>query len=157
LISQDGQFFFPNKKGPGLAVVLAFVQYTSELFYSKFNAKQENAHQCFKSLVSFPLFHSHVCNISNSFGKPVRVVYEYAMDFGEDYEGAARLLSEIAIKSYGCAPNQTLEYHTNNGEENIARSRKVYLRNIHRTKVTNILLIIWILGCVVALIIIAFS
>lgn len=74
----------------------------------------ERQHQEFKSLGSFPLFTSH-SGIYMRPGSNSRFrSQEYAIDFGQDVEGAARLISEVLSKVYGIPEDAQLIYH---GEE----------------------------------------
>lgn len=89
----------------GLIVVLGF--YESE----------KTELEKLKALPSYPLFTSHLCKISGEFVK------EYAIDFGKDADGAAKLISEILSKVYGLKPEDEYSVFTNVGNE-IEKSRK---------------------------------
>ena len=119
---QNGRAF-PEKVGPGLAVGFSFSPYVDKSLDPAFNAAENSSHQKFKQLACFPLFKSSTCVVDGSQGVKQRV-YEYAIDFGEDAEGAARLLSDIAINVFGCDPNSPIECHTNVGEDAINKSRE---------------------------------
>jgi len=70
----------------------------------------ERQHQEFKSLGSFPLFTPHT-GIYMRPGSSSRFrSQEYAIDFGEDVEGAARLISEVLSKVYGIPEDAQLIY-----------------------------------------------
>lgn len=49
---------------------------------------------------------------------------EYAIDFGSDADGAARLISELLTKVYLYPANYTLSCHTNVGDFNVESDRK---------------------------------
>ena len=51
---------------------------------------------------------------------------EYAINFGEDAEGAARLVSEILIKIKGWSPTEPYDMFTNVGKNNINRARNAW-------------------------------
>jgi hypothetical protein len=50
---------------------------------------------------------------------------EYAINFGTDAEGAARLISEVLIKVEGWSPTDTYDMFTNVGD-NVERARKAW-------------------------------
>lgn len=77
----------------------------------------------FKKLPSFELFTSHFCYITDSDGNK-RKGRQYAIDFGEDAEGAARLLSEILIKVEEVPLDEDIEFYTNYGVKAVNKSRK---------------------------------
>lgn len=93
----------------------------------------------FMSLPSYPLFTQHVHRsnmVDDETGKTIYDNYHfYAIDFGEDAEGAARLISEIIALPYivrdrlegkeikGLTEKKYL-FFTNIGEDNIENSRK---------------------------------
>ena len=54
--------------------------------------------------------------------------YEYAIDFGEDAEGAARLVSEILTKVYGVSVEENVDMFTNVGH-NIVTARNNWRKN----------------------------
>lgn len=126
VVYQNDVRVFPGKVGPGLAVVFAFNSYVDESFDPDFNASEKELHQKFKRLACFPLFKSSACVIDavECAGAKKRA-YEYAIDFGEDVAGAARLLSDIAINVYGCAPQSPIECYTNVGANAIFKSREL--------------------------------
>ncbi len=153
LLSQDDILFFPEKTGPGLAVSFSFAPYVDGTLDPDYNAREEQAHQRFKTLPSFPLFKSHVSIGQDSYGNRERV-YEYAIDFGEDAEGAARLLSEVAIKVHGCDPKTPLEYHTNVGEEQILQGRQAFMGDsMQAGNKSNIGTVIWIILAIIGAIV----
>ena len=70
----------------------------------------ERQHQEFKTIGSFPLFTSH-SGIYMRSGSSCRFrSQEYAIDFGQDVEGAARLISEVLSKVYGIPEDAQLVY-----------------------------------------------
>lgn len=153
LVSQDDMFFFPEKVGAGLAVGLSFNPYVDGTLDPDYNARQEMYHQRFKSLASFPLFKSHLSIGEDVYGNRQRN-YEYVIDFGEDAEGAARLLSEVAVKVYGCDPHTPLEYHTNVGEAQIDQSREAVTGVPQQGgNKSNIGTIIWIILAIIGAIV----
>ena len=104
-------------------------------------------------MISFPLFKSRVSIGTDPQGNRAQF-YEYAIDFGEDVEGAARLLSEVATKVYGCDPHKPLEYHTNVGETQIIQSREVVMGNPHLNgNVFNNGTFIWIIIAIIGVIV----
>lgn len=91
----------------------------------------------FKKLSSFPLFESYVSSGDDSGNE--YTLYDYAINFGRDEEGAAMLISEVAEKVYGCDPNKALEYYTNNFDviENIRSSITGVKQGISNTEETD--------------------
>jgi DNA-directed RNA polymerase subunit RPC12/RpoP len=67
--------------------------------------------QKFRQLDIFELFTGHI-SIKNGIKG-----YEYAIDFGEDAEGAARLLSTVFHEVYGINYDTHLDYYTNSGDD----------------------------------------
>lgn len=119
LQTADEQYIYPGA-GSGLAVIISFAEFVGGE-ETEYIANQMRMHDVFKALPSCSLFQCFVsqgASVLTTFKQ-----YEYAIDFGEDYEGAARLISEIAIKVYGCEPGARLDYYTNVGEEYIEQSR----------------------------------
>ncbi len=78
----------PSSKNNGLCIVLGF--------YPDDPADKANL-ETFKTLPCFPLFTEHIGNCD--YDRDL-IVQEYYLDFGEDSEGAARILSEIINKVY---------------------------------------------------------
>jgi len=111
---------FPNSKN-GIGVVFCFeinsfnLLDKEDMFVIE-SKKIQAMHEKFKSLEIFNLFTSHVTS-----GKKVLTdedkYYEYVVDFGEDAEGAARLLSDVLNQVYDIPNEAQLEYITNTGNE----------------------------------------
>lgn len=98
-------------------------------FYKKDNNRTDSELSKFKKLDSFPLFTSHYNqNHINSAGYE-SYGYEYAIDFGEDAEGAARLVSEILTKVYGVSVEENVDIFTNVGNDNIDTARNNWYKN----------------------------
>ena len=70
----------------------------------------ERQHQEFKALGSFPLFTPHTGIYMRSGSSSRFRSQEYAIDFGQDVEGAARLISEVLSKVYGIPEDAQLIY-----------------------------------------------
>lgn len=85
------------------------------IFYDTDKAELEK----FKSLPSYPLF---ACNLSKDWTGGCA---EYAIDFGKDADGAAKLISEILSKVYGLKPEDEYSVLTNVGHDEVEKSRKV--------------------------------
>lgn len=117
----DGSpIFSESESGPGLVVRFGFRGKYSGLLpmlYDTGDDKDDiDRNNRFKNLDSFPLFLKNKCDISyyhlaNAPG------YEYAIDFGEDADGAARLLSEVFRKVYLIEDNHPIEFHTVEAED----------------------------------------
>jgi ribosomal protein L32 len=108
LLTNDGKVFFPevdmNDGKPHLMVAFAF---------DKHLLVDKQTHNKFKKLRSFELFTCYD-----------KGCYEYAIDFGEDIEGAARILSEVLHEVYSVGYGTRLDYKTTYGEGNIDEERE---------------------------------
>lgn len=117
LLNQNDEYFFPNAESPSLGVVFGFSIYNSEIESENPEYKDERIKkEKFEQLNSFSLFESNVSRCEDEDGDDF-IEYEYAIDFGQDAEGAARLISEIANKVYGCPLNVPLIYETSSQED----------------------------------------
>lgn len=111
---QDDQHAFPNanKGEASLATCFTFKIYNDNTL----TPLEKERHIRFKALPSFPLFTSHLSS-GNDNGYAY-ITYEYAIDFGKDAEGTARLISEISNKVYGVdLDNPTIDCYTGEYEE----------------------------------------
>lgn len=111
----------PSKSKKGVCISFNFALYVNE-GQEKFNQIQEDKRKRFKSLDCYPLFTEHICYYTYNGEK--RKGYEYFIDFGEDAEGAARLLSKIWKEVYEIPLDANIEYYTNAGNDNIEKVRK---------------------------------
>ena len=112
----------------GLRIGLEFCKYKDSSAYKEFNDRQDSELSKFKKLDSFPLFTSHYNqNYINRFGDE-KYGYEYAIDFGEDAEGAARLVSEILTKVNGVSVEENVDMFTNVGND-IVTARNNWKKN----------------------------
>lgn len=92
-----------NDNKSGLTIVYRVIETLNPEYEYYYNKKQEDYKRAiweyFKSLPSFPLFTQHIEMWDfddDKTGKNIRHRdHNYAIDFGEDAEGAARLISEI--------------------------------------------------------------
>ena len=104
----DGDPIKLGDKNRGLVIKFSFDIHAEENDVS--DERIERQHQEFKALGSFPLFTSH-SGIYMRPGSSSRFrSQEYAIDFGEDVEGAARLISEVLSKVYGIPEDAQLIY-----------------------------------------------
>jgi len=85
------------------------------------NDRQDAKLAKFRQLDSFPLFTAHNCTIEDEDGFSL-YTREFAINFGEDAEGAARLVSEILVKVYGWSPKDPYDMFTN-VDDDILRAR----------------------------------
>jgi len=110
----DGDPIKLGDKNRGLVIKFSFDKHAEGNDVS--DERIERQHQDFKSLGSFPLFTSH-SSIYIRPGSSSRFrSQEYAIDFGQDVEGAARLISEVLSKVYGIPEDAQLVY-LGEGEE----------------------------------------
>ena len=104
----DGDPIKIGDKNRGLVIKFSFDIHAEENDVS--DERIEKQHQEFKALGSFPLFTSH-SGIYMRPGSSSRFrSQEYAIDFGKDVEGAARLISEVLSKVYGIPEDAQLVY-----------------------------------------------
>lgn len=108
----------------GLAIVFDFDTYihADDKEVIDYNKEKEQQHALFKQLPCYELFTSHRCFYKGDNGEECKGI-EYAIDFGEDAEGAARLISEIMIKVFGVSLDEDVEFYTNYGD-NIGKARE---------------------------------
>ena len=112
--NEKGELVFKDAKPLSLAVGFNFPQYTDKNFAPEFNKTNREQLDTFTKLSSSQLFKKEIRFGDDGFGYPQKK-YIYSIDFGGDVEGAARLISEIAVKVYGCEPCRALDYYTNWG------------------------------------------
>lgn len=114
-VFKDGQLIFPNMIGvKGLCVILSFETYVQQEGLEEFNQKQMDSLERFKQLDSFSLFTPHQCYYTNQWGAQKKA-QEYAINFGCDAVGAARLVSEIMEKVYQVPLDENIDIFTNYG------------------------------------------
>lgn len=113
--NDKGERIFKDAKPLSIAVGFTFSQYTDKNFAPEFNKIQRERLDAFTKLPSSQLFKKEICFGGDAFGRQQKD-YKYNIDFGGDVEGAARLISEIAVKVFGCEPDRALDYYTNRGE-----------------------------------------
>ncbi len=99
----------------GLIIVSQFATYMDNSS-PEFNRDMEAQLRRFQNLDSYCLFTQHISTVIDSNGHQL-YYREYAIDFGQDVEGAARLVSEIMIKVNGCSNDTDIDIFTNAGVE----------------------------------------
>ena len=110
----DGDPIRLGDKNRGLVIKFSFDIHAEENDVA--DERIERQHQEFKALGSFPLFTAHT-GIYMRPGSSSRFrSQEYAIDFGQDVEGAARLISEVLSKVYGIPEDAQLIYLGENEE-----------------------------------------
>lgn len=115
-----------NSTDRGLIITLAFFDCRTPygfrpLLYRRKLEKQDEYKTNFHSLESFPLFLSHESKESSL--DSTFTYTEFAIDFGNDAEGAARLISNILLKVYGLSmQGNNIQITTNAGEPNINKA-----------------------------------
>lgn len=124
---QNGGMVFSNSKG-GLGVVFSFIIDNFAIYELDDVREEENkrikiAHDKFRKLSIFDLFVFNVSKIDNGFAKKSDC-YEYAIDFGQDADGAARLISDVLNQVFGVSYNSYLKFVTNVGKNAIEKSRE---------------------------------
>lgn len=105
----DGQLMIVSEGDKGLCITLSFKNYMNEEaeIRKQYNELSNARLKRFEQLACFPLFTSHIwdydCN--SPYAKFLyrdldMTAQEFAIDFGKDIEGAARLISEIMQKVF---------------------------------------------------------
>ena len=104
----DGDPIKLGDKNRGLVIKFSFDIHAERNDVS--DERIEKQHQEFRALGAFPLFTPHT-GIYMRPGSSSRFrSQEYAIDFGQDVEGAARLISEVLSKVYGIPEDAQLIY-----------------------------------------------
>ena len=107
-----------------LCITINFDTYTDISLCKEFHDEKNAQLAKFRQLDSFPLFTARICTYTDFMGES-RYGREFAINFGEDAEGAARLVSEILIKVFGWSPSDSYEMFTNVGHDSIYSAREV--------------------------------
>lgn len=124
LVFQDGQPAFPDADEVSLATDFVF-----NIYQDKTNSPIEiERHNRFKTLASFPLFTPHTTSDSDN----NLIVYEYAINFGKDIEGTARLISEISNKVFDLDLSLPIDCYTNEYEEVLRHRESIGLHTLGR-------------------------
>ena len=111
----DGSLPPPSDSEQGLCIVIGFDDVVND-----HNARK--MHNQFKALDYYHLFDEHISIVQKVSRWTNSKSHEYYIDFGNDVEGAARLIADIITNVYGLSIER-LEYHTNQGVENIKALR----------------------------------
>jgi len=125
-IWQDGQSIALGEGNQGFCVTIRFDTYRNcnSSYENSFNLQMSEKMTRFEKLDCFPLFTPHT-SYSNEL-----LTNEYAIDFGKDVEGAARLISEIMQKVFLIPLNEEIEISTNQGNAiEVARDQAFKKRN----------------------------
>lgn len=109
----DNQYFKKTGSNKGLSILLSFETILNDNDFQEFNFEEDARLSRFEQLESFSLFVPHTCYAKNQGLK--RRFRQYAIDFGQDAEGAARLISEIIQKVYQIPLAEKIEILTNEG------------------------------------------
>ena len=107
----------------GLIVSICFERLADFCGDEDFNKEMDDQLNRFKQLDCFELFASH--SAYDSVDKIYR--REYAIDFGNDAEGAARLISEILQKVKGWTLEANFDMLTNVGVDNCNKARREWI------------------------------
>lgn len=111
----------------GLAIVVQIEVVTNPVMESQVRDNQKNIQKIkrFASLDSFPLFISHEFEYKD-IGDSNYYCQEFALNFGEDIEGTARLVSEILTDVFRLNPSDKLDIETNAGRNAISEYRDTW-------------------------------
>ena len=115
-IFADGTPLSLGVKAKGLIVTFNYCTYADNSQWGEYNERMDTLLKKFKQLKSFLLFTSHYGSFVDEQGFK-RLGREYAIHFGEDAEGAARLISEVLIKVEGLKPTDSYDIFTNMGTD----------------------------------------
>lgn len=112
------------KSNKGLCVNFTFCLYieNNEEEHLTYNREQEIGRKKFESLDCFPLFSKHISYYEDDFCNK-RKGYEYFIDFGEDAEGASKLISKVWNCVFDIPFDAKLEFYTNVGIDNVEQCR----------------------------------
>lgn len=131
----DGDPIKLGDKNRGLVIKFSFDIHAEENDAS--DERIERQHQEFKALGSFPLFTAHT-GIYMRPGSSSRFrSQEYAIDFGQDVEGAGRLISEVLSKVYGIPDDAQLVYLGE--EEEVSTQEHEFTNENHVRKTKKVL------------------
>lgn len=108
----------------GLIVSVNFSTYFDQQF-SAFNKEMDEQLSKFKKLKSFELFTSHTCTYKDDQGYS-RCGRVYAIDFGNDAEGASALISEILSQVMDLNPSDNFDIFTNVGADKVQQARNAW-------------------------------
>lgn len=113
------------KSNKGICVTFNFCLYlnVNEQALIKYNREQEERCKWFEALDCYPLFTKHISHYTDEFSYN-RKAFEYFIDFGEDTEGAAKLISKVWKCVFNISPDAKIEYYTNAGMDNVEQCRK---------------------------------
>lgn len=131
----DGDPIKLGDKNKGLVIKFSFDKHAEGNDVS--DERIERLLQDFKSLGSFPLFTPHT-GIYVRPGSSSRFrSQEYAIDFGHDVEGAARLISEVLTRVYGIPDDAQLVYLGE--EEEVSTQEHEFTNENHVRKTKKVL------------------
>lgn len=114
----------PSESKNGISIVFSFPLFLGKLEkeFEQYNVDIEYEHERFKTLDCFPIFMEHISFYTDSDGNKMKE-YQYFIDFGEDAEGAARLITKVWKEVYKIHFDANIEYYTNAGSDNISKCR----------------------------------
>lgn len=114
----------PSESKNGISIIFSFPLYLGKLEkeFEQYNVDIKYEHERFKTLDCFPIFMEHISFYTDSDGNKMKE-YEYFIDFGEDAEGAALLLTKVWKEVYKIHFDANIEYYTNAGSDNIYKCR----------------------------------
>lgn len=115
---EDGKPYLPEKR-VGLCVIISLFTTQTGLLYKAGRNKMLRQENEFRKLDSFSLFDSY-------YFPPYGTAF--AIDFGKDVKGAARLVSEIVQKIFATRDKDIVFTMTNRGENEIASARSAWAK-----------------------------
>lgn len=131
----DGDPIKLGDKNKGLVIKFSFDKHAEGNDVS--DERIERQLQDFKSLGSFPLFTPHTGIYARPGSSSRFRSQEYAIDFGHDVEGAARLISEVLTRVYGIPDDAQLVYLGE--EEEVSTQEHEFTNENHVRKTKKVL------------------
>ena len=137
----------------GLIVAVGFDTYCDTYYdqkFSAYNKEMDEQLSKFRMLKSFELFTSHTSSFKDVEGYS-RCGREYAIDFGNDAEGASALISEILSKVMGLKPSDSFDIFTNIGADKVEQARNAWYASHGATTLNSgciaivVIILIWAL------------
>lgn len=117
----DGTDMNLNDEEKGFVISLNFSTFVDS-GNETYNANILSQQKRFEQLKSASLFTKNICYYTDEWGDKRKGV-EFAIDFGCDAEGAARLISEVLNKVYEIDLSESMEYYTKVGVDNVNKCR----------------------------------
>ena len=94
----------PSTQSQSLVICFRFYEITEKIYLPatiKEEMKwQDELHKRFKRLDMLPLFTLHADTFANMVGRKMGTVYQYYLDFGQDIDGAASIITQLLLQGF---------------------------------------------------------